>query len=84
MCMVFCLHVRLCTTHVCDASGGQKKVSERIELELWVVVSCHVGEGKRAQVPVFLTSEPSPVPQDAHFKFFFNLYTKYLFAKGCE
>ena len=34
-----------CTTFVSHAYGGQKKVSELMELELQMVVSHHVGVG---------------------------------------
>ena len=35
----------VCTLHVCSASGGQKRTSDPLELELQMFVSCHVGAG---------------------------------------
>lgn len=37
--MSVCLHVRVCTTCVSGTPGGQKKVYDLLELELWIAVS---------------------------------------------
>ena len=87
--MVFCLHVRQCTTHVHDASGSQKRVSELIELELWMIVSCYVGDRKRAQVlcqehlcslPLSHLSSPKMLILNS---FSPSLQSPF-FSKGCE
>jgi hypothetical protein len=39
----FGLHVYLCTICVSGAHGDQKKVLNPLELELQMVMSCHVG-----------------------------------------
>lgn len=43
LCMSMCMHACMCTMCVPDAWGGQKWASEPLKLELWVVVSRHVG-----------------------------------------
>jgi hypothetical protein len=40
---VLFLHVCVCTMCVSDAHRGHKRVSEPLELEFQVVMSCHVG-----------------------------------------
>lgn len=42
-----------CTSvyHVCTAHGGQKSVSEPLELELQVVANCHEEAGNQTWVP---------------------------------
>lgn len=40
---MFCLLVHMCTTHIPGACRGQKRSSDSLELELWVVVNQHVG-----------------------------------------
>lgn len=40
--MMFCLHVRLCTTRVPAASGGQKRILDHLEL---VISSCELPWG---------------------------------------
>ena len=45
---MFCLYVCLCTLCVPDACGGQKKVSDLLDLELQMIVSCHVGAESRS------------------------------------
>ena len=45
---MFCLYACLCTLCVPDACGGQKKVSDLLDLELQMIVSCHVGAGSRS------------------------------------
>lgn len=42
--------VVLSTPHVCTAQGGQKRASDPLELELQVVVICHVGAENKTQV----------------------------------
>jgi hypothetical protein len=39
---VFCLHVHLCTTCMPGVQRGQKMESGPLELELTIVVSCHM------------------------------------------
>lgn len=39
---VSCLHCCLCTTCACDTHRGQRKVLNPMELEVNIVVSCHV------------------------------------------
>lgn len=36
--------------HMPGAQGGQKMMSDPLELELLMVVSCHVGAGNQTQV----------------------------------
>ena len=43
MCMMLSLHVCLCIMHMLGSCGGQKKISDPLELESQTVVSCHVG-----------------------------------------
>lgn len=40
---MFCLYVCLCTTCMPVACESQKRVSDPLELELQVIMSCHVG-----------------------------------------
>lgn len=39
-----------CALHVYSFSGGQKRASGPLDLELGIVVSCHVGTGNQTQV----------------------------------
>ena len=49
---------------VSDINGKQKRVLGPLELEVQMVVSCHMGAGNQTQVleeqQVLLTTEPSP------------------------
>ena len=52
---LFCMYECIASLHVgmpvlCNACRGQKEVLDPLELELWMVVSCHVGAGNRTQV----------------------------------
>lgn len=40
---MFCLHVCVCSMYMPGALGSQKRLSESLELELSMVVSCHMG-----------------------------------------
>lgn len=41
---IFILPMRLsCVPHVCSTCGGQKSISDSLELQLWTTVSCCVG-----------------------------------------
>lgn len=57
-----------------DTHGGQKRVPEPLELELWMVVDCHVGVEKITQ-QVILTVEP-PLQSWVYFYSYcsFNLF----------
>ena len=44
------LPVSLCTTCMSDVCGGQKRVSDPVELALQMVMSCPVGAGKKTLV----------------------------------
>lgn len=44
------MHVCLCTLCVPSALRGQEKVSDPLELELEVVVSCQLGGGIRTRI----------------------------------
>ena len=44
---VFCLHVCLCTTCMLDTHRGQKRVSDSLQPELHMVVSCSVDAGNQ-------------------------------------
>lgn len=48
---VFCLPVCLCTTHVPGAQESQKRILDPLVLELWMVVSPHVGAGYQTEPP---------------------------------
>lgn len=51
MCMsVLPVYMYVCTMSVSDAHGGQKKELDTLKLELWRVVSYHVGAENRTQV----------------------------------
>lgn len=39
------MYVCVLTTQVLDACKGQKRVSYPLELELQMIISCHVGSG---------------------------------------
>ena len=45
MCMTVCLHVYLCAVCLPGACRDQKRVSDTLEEDVQVVVSCHVGAG---------------------------------------
>lgn len=45
MCISACLHMCMCTMCAPHASGGQKWVSDSLELELQTVMNYHVGAG---------------------------------------
>lgn len=47
---VFRMHVCLCTTHIRDACGGEKKACNALELVLWMLVTHHVDAGNRTWV----------------------------------
>lgn len=47
----FCLHICLCTISVPDAYGGLKRVSDALELEIQMAVSCLVNVGNKARFP---------------------------------
>lgn len=48
---MFCPHVCICTTCTHEACRGQKRASDAQELEVWTVVSHHVGGENWAWVP---------------------------------
>ena len=50
ICMVFCLHVYLCTTCELGTHGGQKRTLALLELELQMVVCHHMCAGSQTQV----------------------------------
>jgi hypothetical protein len=50
MCMCIWPARVVCATHVCSAYGGQKTACAALDLELKMVVSCHVGAGKRTWI----------------------------------
>lgn len=52
MCFAY-MYVYMCITCVPDACGNQKKITDSLELELQVVMSCHVDAGNW---------EPNPSP----------------------
>lgn len=62
----FHLHVCICTTSVPDVSTGQKRVSNSLEVELEILMSCHTGSGDRALVfcssHCWATFQPHPLP----------------------
>lgn len=35
----------ICTMYMSDTYGGQNRISYSLELEVWVIVNCHVGVG---------------------------------------
>lgn len=39
----------VCASHVCGARRGQKRASDLLELQLQMVVNCHVGTGTSAR-----------------------------------
>lgn len=47
---VFCLHVCVCTMGMSDAHGGEQRALALLELDLQMVVSCHVGAGNRTWI----------------------------------
>ena len=56
---IACMYVR---TPVSCSAYGQKRASDPLELELWMVVSRHMGAGNQTQIlplSVLLTTEPS-------------------------
>lgn len=66
-----CKYVCLCTTCMSGAHGGQK-VSDPLELESQMLVSCHMGSGNGTwilcRIQVFLTAKPALWPRDQVFK----------------
>ena len=42
--------MHVCVLHACSVHGGQKRVSDPLELESQTVVSCQVGAGHQTQV----------------------------------
>ena len=56
---VFCLSVCLCVTFIPGSKGGQQRVTEVLELELQMVVTCHVdAENQLCPLEKLLTAEP--------------------------
>lgn len=60
----------MCSVCVSNTCGGQKRVSDHLELELWVAVSHHEGAGERthvcwesSQCPEPLSVSPATIPQ---------------------
>lgn len=47
---MFCLHVCKCTVYMPGSLGGQMKASDPWNLELWMVLSRHVGAINQAWV----------------------------------
>ena len=43
-------HASICASCVCSADRDKTRLSDLLELELQVVVSCHVGAGNATQV----------------------------------
>lgn len=50
MCMVVLSLVDVCTPHAFCVYGGQKKKLDPLELELWKVLSQHMGAGDQILV----------------------------------
>lgn len=44
--MLVCMFI--CASHACSVHGGQKRVLDPLEMELKVVMNCHVSAGNRA------------------------------------
>lgn len=42
---LFCLHGCLCITYMTGAGGGQKRVSDFLELDLLMAASCQLSAG---------------------------------------
>ena len=63
---MFCLHIFLCIMSMPGDLGGQNRESGPLELELTMVVDCHVVLGTKprtsARAAVLLTSAPSLHP----------------------
>lgn len=53
---VFCLYVRLCSMLLFGSPRGQKRAQDLLELELWVVVSLHLGAGNETGFPARATN----------------------------
>lgn len=51
MCMNFLLHISICTVCLPSALGGQRKASDNLELELQVIMNCHLDVRNQTQVP---------------------------------
>lgn len=51
----------MCSVCVSNTCGGQKRVSDHLELELWVVVSCHEYAGDRTRVCWESSQHPEPL-----------------------
>jgi hypothetical protein len=54
MCVVLCLHICLCTMYMSSALGGQKCVSEPLELELQMAMHCHMASGNQTPSQIYL------------------------------
>lgn len=46
---LFCLHI--CVPHACSVQGGQKRSLDPLELELQMIVTCHVCAGSQTESP---------------------------------
>lgn len=71
---VYHMHVRLCTTCMCAAGGGQEREPDPLELDSQTVVSYRVAiwepnPGPLGEQQVLLTTELSPVPRVMVLKF---------------
>jgi hypothetical protein len=47
---IACMYMYVCATCMPDTQRGQMKISMPLELELWIVVSYHVGVKKETKV----------------------------------
>lgn len=71
---MLCLHVCICTTCVSIVHGGQKKLSNPLELKLQIIVIRHVGAGNQIWVlckKVPLTPGPPLQPPDILLYYYF-------------
>lgn len=66
------MHVFLCTTRVPNAHRGQKKVSETLELKLYIAATFYVSAGVEPRFSGRAASAPShcPIPLDPRNTFF--------------
>jgi hypothetical protein len=65
----------VCGPHVCSTCGDQKRGSDLLELELQMVVSCHVVAGNTTQVlwkGSLLTTESSLQLQISSFQSYYR------------
>lgn len=66
------MHACLCSKHIPSDIGGQKRISDILELEIQVVVSNNVGAKTEPmssrRVLILLTGELSPQAHIGHFK----------------